>query len=553
MSNYTAGSVYQYVDGADFATGTKLPATPVSLTGSSQIAVTNLDDSELPRTYTIRVFNPANPNDYTEKHVTVDRSGCCIKPSAGIDQAICSPRSMGNVLPAGGGESWSAQAANPSSVTITQEGHITGMTANGTYRFILSNTTSCSDTVQIVRTEPIHVTVTPGQCQSATNQYSITGTVLLTNAQPGKLTISDGLVSTTVTIVNSTTTVNYTLSGLPSGFGQRMVMASLSSCGMASVTYTAPDSCLRPVVVLQKLVDKSRAYFGDTITYTLVLRNIGTAPARNTIVWDSTSNGLAYVANSATIPVATTFTQGMPISTWVVDSLAVGEQLSMTYRATADSLGVLFTKAAIPGDTVTICTSIPVKVCAGETFAFMLTAPPGRSFYTWFKDGEEIVGQTTNTLEVSAIGAYSLATDNIPGMCPAFSCCPIIVEEDSLPEFQAVAIAATCLGNVVQQNGMIKLSGFKSDYTYQYSAGNSFDVAHSLSGSQQKIPVNGILVSNLTNPAVRQSYTIRVYNSSGCYTDVSVALTPTGCVCPENNCVPFVIHQTKRPVRIGRQ
>jgi len=60
-----------------------------------------------------------------------------------------------------------------------------------------------------------------------------------------------------------------------------------------------------------------------------------------------------------------------------------------------------------------------------------------------------------------------------------------------------------------------------------------------------------VLVSNLVNPSTAQSYTVRVYARSGCYRDVTVLLLPTVCGCPAEVCVPYVITQTKRPLRIG--
>ncbi|QHW00217.1 hypothetical protein GJR95_36650 [Spirosoma endbachense] len=65
------------------------------------------------------------------------------------------------------------------------------------------------------------------------------------------------------------------------------------------------------------------------------------------------------------------------------------------------------------------------------------------------------------------------------------------------------------------------------------------------------IPANGVLVSTLASPGVATTYTVRVYNQSGCYTDMTVLLMPTVCGCPAEICVPFILQQTKRPQRIG--
>ncbi|GAB4050591.1 SdrD B-like domain-containing protein [Spirosoma litoris] len=302
---------------------------------------------------------------------------------------------------------------------------------------------------------------------------------------------------------------------------------------------------------LDKFVDKSKAKLGDILTYALVISNTGSTTATNVVVTDSASTGLTYSPTSVSAPTGTTFALGTPNSTWTIPSISPGQSLSLILQARVDSAGILYNKAYIPGDTATVCSSIPFVMCAGDSYTFALTAPPGRSSYKWYKDNVEIVGQTTNVLEVTAPGTYSLAVDNVSGKCPDFSCCPFIVEEDSLPTFQALATPVTCVANTPQANGQIILSGFKATYTYQYSLGSSFNQAASLSGVAKAIPGGGVIVSNLVNPVVAQAYTVRVYNASGCYTDVTVMLVPTVCGCPADVCVPYVITQSKRAKRIG--
>lgn len=154
-------------------------------------------------------------------------------------------------------------------------------------------------------------------------------------------------------------------------------------------------------------------------------------------------------------------------------------------------------------------------------------------------------------LLVTAPGTYSLASDNASSQCSDFSCCPFIVEEDTLPSFQVSAIPVTCVGNTMQTNGRLVVTGADPAYTYQYSAGASFDPAAALSGAAQPLPANGVLADNLANPAKAQAYTVRIFNNSGCYKDMSVLLVPTVCGCPTEVCVPFVLQQTKRAQRIG--
>ncbi|GAB3960789.1 hypothetical protein GCM10028805_58840 [Spirosoma harenae] len=306
---------------------------------------------------------------------------------------------------------------------------------------------------------------------------------------------------------------------------------------------------LTPTLSLDKFVSRSKAEVGEILSYTVVLANSGNAIASNIVVRDSSTIGLAYVANSASAPAGTTFTQGIPVSTWTVGTINPGQSLTLTFQAKADSTGILYNTATIPGDTARVCTSIPVHICAGTPYTFQLSVPASRSSYQWYKDGIAIQGATSNTLDVSAPGSYSLSVDNAVGLCSDFSCCPFIVVEDSVPSFTAKAIPATCIGNTVQSNGQLVLSGFQVGNTCQFSEGATFNPA--TASPVATIPANGVIANNLGTPAVAQPYTIRVYNASGCYSDVTVLLLPTICGCAPDICVPFVIQQTKRPARIG--
>ncbi|SFQ36305.1 hypothetical protein SAMN04515674_1161, partial [Pseudarcicella hirudinis] len=74
-----------------------------------------------------------------------------VKPSAGLDQSLCSPMSTTNLTgfsPAGG--TWTAQTGNPAAATVTNAGAVSGMSAAGTYRFIYSVPNNGSDTVSVI-------------------------------------------------------------------------------------------------------------------------------------------------------------------------------------------------------------------------------------------------------------------------------------------------------------------------------------------------------------------------------------------------------------------
>lgn len=396
----------------------------------------------------------------------------------------------------------------------------------------------------------VSVSATPGATDSTTNQYTLTGVINLADAPAGSLTVTDGVITTTIPITAGQTSAVYSLTGLTSGTGSHTVVVSGSGYSPFTTSYMAPAYVVpaNASLSLQKYVSASRAVPGDVLTYTIILKNLGTTEA-TTIVRDSLSAGGTYLPNSATIPAGTSFTAGQPISLWSVPSIAAGDSLTLTFQVSVDAAGILYNVATVPGDTAIICTSIPVKLCVGDQYE--LTAPAGRASYRWYKDETLISNQTTNILIVSEAGSYSLGVDNANGLCPDFSCCPFIVEEDTLPAYQVAAIGATCLGSSAQNNGQLVLSSFGPDHTYQYSLGVAFDTTALLSGSPQAIPVNGVIATTLPNSVESQSYTVRVYNSAGCYVDQTVTIPPTVCACPADICVPFTLTRAKRSAPIG--
>ena len=91
-----------------------------------------------------------NCNVSADKVITVSTFNV---PAGGADIIGCNPSPTAKLVAAGSGESWSTVAGNPVAAAIDQSGNVSGMTANGIYKFQLTNTAGCSDTVNVVRDE----------------------------------------------------------------------------------------------------------------------------------------------------------------------------------------------------------------------------------------------------------------------------------------------------------------------------------------------------------------------------------------------------------------
>lgn len=124
--------------------------------------------------------------------------------------------------------SFNAVPANDGAIQIKQ-GQYVGVDQSG----VLKCTPVCSLTA----------TATPGLCNTASNLYTLTGTINLSNAVAGNLTVSDGSISTVLSVTANQSTASYSLPGLTSDGVGHTVSASLSGCGTTTITYNAPQSC----------------------------------------------------------------------------------------------------------------------------------------------------------------------------------------------------------------------------------------------------------------------------------------------------------------------
>lgn len=141
-------------------------------------------------------------------------------------------------------------AAGVISFTLGQAGE-----NNFTYDAAYVTTTPCA----------LALTATSGTCQSATNQYTVTGTVNFTSVPAGTLTLTDQSNSTptwsmTLSIPANTTSITFSLSGLSSGGHIHTITATFSNtaCAPRSLTYLSPVSCTAlPCVETNLLVNPS--------------------------------------------------------------------------------------------------------------------------------------------------------------------------------------------------------------------------------------------------------------------------------------------------------
>lgn len=108
----------------------------------------------------------------------------------------------------------------------------------------------------------------------------------------------------------------------------------------------------------------------------------------------------------------------------------------------------------------------------------------------------------------------------------------------------AAITPATCGATSPNNNGKITLSNFGATDKYDYVVGNTYTGSLTYA-TATAIPAGGVIASTLPNPASATTYTVRVFNSGGCTTDLQVVLNPTSC--PSGACTKPTATLTPTP------
>ncbi len=217
-----------------------------------------------------------------------------------------------------------------------------------------------------------------------------------------------------------------------------------------SFGYAAGD----PDIALTKSADSFSVAKGGTATFTVSLTNVGGSTAFGVVIKDTLDTGMGYVTSS---PLATTalLASGRVELTWSVGSLtaAASSSYGVTVRANAD--GVLSNVAAATSSTpdatprnniARACFTVPVRLCAGESFATTLDA--SLTNVQWYRNGATI--GTGNSLTILTSGTYTYTALAGSADCQTSSCCPIVIYDGSVtPPILTASSLTVCFGSTV--------------------------------------------------------------------------------------------------------
>ncbi len=333
-------------------------------------------------------------------------------------------------------------------------------------------------------------------CVSATNTYTVSGSITFTDAPAtGTLTVSIGAIIQTFT-APFTSPQAYTLMGLTADGASHTVTAAFSDDAACTdtETYTAPVSCQ---CVISNITATPGACSTSNNTYTLTGQVTFTnAPAAGTLVISVTGG------NSVTLTAPFT----SPMSYSISNLNADGASHTVTAIFSNDILCTSTQTYSAPVQCATPCPPSSFNFCTGDSYT--LTAPAGYSGYQWYTvvgmTETPIPGAMSNVYVATMPGTYIYrATD--AGACAIDLCCPVTLNNVS-PLLSCTATVTPACG---QSNGSATVTavGGAGGYTYRWST------------SPQQTSATA---TNLTTGI----YTVTVTDSGGCSNTCNVNLAP---------------------------
>ena len=199
--------------------------------------------------------------------------------------------------------------------------------------------------------------------------------------------------------------------------------------------------------------------------------------------------------------------------------------LSVTDIGTGCSQTVVvnvLTDNSIPSVTANASGTISCAVTAITLTAVHTTTNAG---YLW--SGPSTFSSILQSFTTNAVGVYTVKVTDLTSGC--FATNTVAVTSHTRVAITASITPATCSMGVSLNNGMITLSNFSVFDKFDLVQAATYTGAATFTNATL-IPTNGIVTSNLSNPTNTISYTIRLFDTFGCFKDTTLKLVPVDCV-----------------------
>jgi hypothetical protein len=428
------------------------------------------------------------------------------KLDAGPDKVICSPTSNISLLSLNGGQSWRyfANGSLLPTPTVTAN-NVTGMTQDGKYYFILeqSGGAYCADTI-IVERKP-----SP-------------------NAGADQVGNSGGICEsqTTAKLVAAGSGQTWSQASNSIGFG----MAEIDQAGnvtklfkIGKYLFVLTQGGCRDTVMVER---KARSSAGADMS-------ICEPETSATLATASTGETWTAMANN---PSSSTFGANGKVSG--LTGIGVYEFVLTSANGCTDTTKV--TRFARPNAGADLVGNN--GICSSVSTAKLSNAPTGTTWSIGSKPtgtNPAIDAATGAITGLTVIGTYEFILQNTTTLCAD----SVKVEIKAIPTFDLTALQATCTTGAANPDAKLSISGLNLTNKFDYSEGTTY------TGTKTFATASDITATTMTvtlaNPTADKSYTVRVFNANGCFTDKTVVLKTRVCECKPDVCIPYSYKKTK--------
>ncbi|MCA0232239.1 MAG: hypothetical protein LCH91_17350 [Bacteroidetes bacterium] len=229
---------------------------------------------------------------------------------------------------------------------------------------------------------------------------------------------------------------------------------------------------------------------------------------------------------------------------FTISELSVGTNTSLVFSKNSCDTTFTVSSPVCPCPTVAIAvTPISQTICDGDTLQTIHALVSAGVTADWYDapTGGNLIASGTLTFKPSMAGkVYAEARAEISG-CLSNSRASAEVIIHPTPSFTAQTISTSCDGLDARKDGQLIIKEITNGLRYDFSVGSTY-TGNKTFATAQAIPTDGVLADTLSNPMTPRTYTVRVFDATGCYADRVAVLARRDCVCPAP---PFVVPESQ--------
>lgn len=342
-------------------------------------------------------WNLGNPNPGATGSVTLT---VATSATTAIISSITNTATISATEVAPVSDTENTQVAVAPVLSLSKTDNVDTTSSAGTLSYVISWSLASAQATNVTIVDPVPTNLTFISASAGGTYDAVSKTITwnLGNKLPGNsgtvsfmATVNAGLTNGTVITNNAT-------------------IDSTETSPLSATDTTAIEAVSAPILQLTKNVDTALANPGDTVTYTVVVTNFGSAEATNLVLTDVLPTGLSFVSGEGTTK---TFTLG---------DLAIGNSVTQTYdvsiasTAGSGTYDNLATVEADNHDPLSAIASLDVRIptVLGEDTTPNLTIT--KTVNVSFANPGDTVEYTVHVTNVGDGDAINVVlTDQLPG------------------------------------------------------------------------------------------------------------------------------------------